>query len=201
MSRRFPNLDSLPAIETECWQLLHDATGDRSMMTRLPVLGTIDNNRCKQRTVVLRQVQRDQRSLIIHTDLRSPKIQQIEDCPSVSLLCYEPSLEVQLRLSAEVIIHTDNEIADKLWATQHEAIRHSFTARQPPGSVLSERPEDMPNDRLNVIGNESAGRHNFAVIECVVNSLEWLMLRPEGHLRAIFNYQNHQLTTADWLSP
>jgi hypothetical protein len=197
-------MTSLNRVETDCWQLLEVSCSDRSQPWRLPVLATVSEATCRQRTVVLRKVDAASRTVCFHTDIRSAKIQQLRHNSLASLLFYDSTTQSQLQLSGTTTIHTDDDVAQNLWEQESPMSLRSFLSALPPGTPITEA--DFRFDASGLpdaptVEDVQPGRANFCVVCCHVAAMEWLMLRPEGHLRARFEYDTSQTTTRQWLSP
>lgn len=193
----------LEFIERECWTLLSEGAAKGKSAFHTFVLGTRTSNSIEMRTLVLRKLEKNTRSLFTHTDLRSPKAQQLKECSSCSLLFYDPVRRVQLRLEAEPQLHEGNEIADRIWAETNMSARKSYLSSRPPGTPLS-MPEDSLPRHLNGCDprpeESEDGRSNFLVVEFRIKSIDWLFLNAQGHRRAKFEY-NPESLEASWINP
>lgn len=205
----FHDTSSLSAILNDCWSSLHASTAHKDCGWRLPVLASacpIGNpdfvGGIRQRIVVLRDVDVNQKLLVAHTDLRSPKVAALLEHPAASWLFYDPSAMSQLQVGGSISIHHSDEIADRLWETEPESSLRGYLAPFAPGTVC-DRPEgNLPTSVVGrVPGREElqAARPNFAVITCKVESIEWLLLSREGNLRARFDYVNDSVVS-QWLA-
>ena len=79
-------LDSLPAIEAALWRELAAAAQDPGHGWRRMVLATRSGETADARTLVLRELDRDERALLFYTDARSAKVLQIAERPSGTLV-------------------------------------------------------------------------------------------------------------------
>ena len=61
------------------------------------------------RTIVLRKVIEDQRSILFFTHSQSAKVKQLDANPACSLLVYHPKQQIQIRLMASANVHLDEE--------------------------------------------------------------------------------------------
>lgn len=178
------------------WSLLEHGVDDRHHSFRTPALATIvPDAGCTLRTVVLRTVDRDRRSLRFYCDARSPKLDQIRADPRVAFLFHDHIRQVQVRADAQAEIHLDGLLAERCWATLDPSNRINYAADLPPGTVIpapSQRP--APSD-------PETGRANFAVAECLVRHMEWLELDSQGHRRAGFSWDDAGRLDAAWLEP
>ncbi|MEZ6127828.1 MAG: pyridoxamine 5'-phosphate oxidase family protein [Planctomycetaceae bacterium] len=200
----FSSTNSLTQIETDCWNLLQHAVDDRNCGWRLPVLATCSEGTLRQRTLVLRQVHPEQRQILVHTDVRSGKVRAIRQSPQVTWLFYDTQHQVQLHLTGTATIHTDDAIADQLWNTQPQSSLRGYLGSLLPGRICDQPENNIPaNLRGKIPTREelSSGRVNFAVICCLIDSAECLLLSPEGNRRAVFRYSSGQTASADWVVP
>ena len=203
-SEHFNNLIDLRSIEADCWNLLQAAVHDKSCGWRLPVLATSANGQLRQRTVVLRKTDAPARRIFVHTDLRSPKCNSVLSNPRVSWLFYDAVRQVQLQLTGPATIHTDDDVADRIWHAEAESSLRGYLAPYVPGTVRPAPESNLPNtvrERIPDRSELTSARANFVVISCVVDAADWLLLRPDGNLRARFAYEDGAVSTADWLAP
>ena len=74
-----PAQASLDEIQVQAWELLRDGVERRTAPFHTPVLATASHDGADARTVVLRGADAPSRTVICHTDQRSPKIAQLSD--------------------------------------------------------------------------------------------------------------------------
>lgn len=196
--------DALDTILVSIWQHLAEAVRESRAGWRLPVLGTSAGTRCEQRTVVLRRVQTNSAAFLFHTDVRSAKVDQVRRQPEVSLLFYDHGLAAQLKVCGVASTHTADDLADDVWRSGFPLSLQNYQSPVPPGDriripdVLLSHPQPQ---RIPERDEIESGRPNFCVIRVQTTSLEWLRLRPEGNLRAIFEYHDGHCTDRAWLAP
>ena len=184
-------LQSLPEIDTALWRELSRAVRDRHHAWRFATLATVsaqaDGVHPEARTVVLRDCDRDARSLLIYTDARSAKAQQAERRPQGVLVLWSPGLGWQLRLHVALVLHTSGLQVSSRWAQlKLTPAAQDYLAPLPPGTPLDTGA--APPDRDS--------RDHFAVLECQVQSTDWLELHRDGHRRARFDAEG-----ARWITP
>ena len=202
--RWFASVNNLDAINQLIWTRLQDAVSDQTSGWRLPVVATADpTGTTRQRIVVLRSVDLQNRTLFAHTDLRSAKVAAMQTHPVSSWLFYDADQQVQLQATGTARIHTNDDIADRLWDSEADSSLRGYLAPLAPGTRCDEATTNLPPEFHNRVPDRSElveARQHFAVISCTVNRLEWLALRRKGNLRAVFNYSDDTIT-ADWLAP
>ena len=200
---QFANTASLSCILSDCWRSLRNAVSSRDCGWRLPVLATQSSGDVRQRIVVLREVDIQQRLLLAHTDFRSPKVAALRDTQSVSWLFYDHTAMSQLQITSTASIHHADEVADRVWQSEPESSLRGYLAPIVPGTVVNGPSCNLPDKVMGRIPDRdelAAARTNFAVIQCEVETIEWLTLSREGNLRARFRYSNDEVH-ADWLAP
>jgi pyridoxamine 5'-phosphate oxidase len=175
------------------WKTLDLASGQPDHPWRLPILGTVGDGKAHQRIVVLRGVDLSQQLLLAHTDLRSPKVAQLQTNTHASWLFYAPAPRVQLTLSGPVRIHTDDETANSEWKRLPIGPKRDYLSPLPPGALFPppcveesaplERSASAPNRDPEISDGNDQGRENFAVLAGEVGVMDLLFIRPVEHLR------------------
>jgi hypothetical protein len=149
-------------------------------------------------------VDAERRSLLIHTDARSPKVAQIQECPAVSLLFYDQSLNVQLQMHGIASIHRLDSVAEELWRNSPPSSLRMYLGPLAPGTICTGPAFNLPSALVGRIPEQeelAPGYHNFAVVQILVQEMEWLRLSRDGNLRCRFLYQNGTLQNAEWMAP
>ena len=195
---------ALSEIHTSIWDLLESSAAENAPGWRLPVLATLTEHGCEQRTVVLRVVDRAHDALLFHTDVRSSKVEQIQRDARVSLLFYDHDRSMQLKIRGVASIHQEDEFAQSLWDAGTPASLKMYSAPLSPGTQCDSFNHNMAESLLGRLPERheiEAGRVNFCAIRIIVQSAEWLRLSQSGHLRASFAYADGRLVSADWIAP
>ncbi len=185
-------LQALPEIESALWRELSRATRDRHHDWRFAVLATVsaqaDGVQPEARTVVLRDCDRDARTLLVYTDARSAKVHQAERRPQGVLVLWSAASGWQLRLNVALVLHTSGLQVSSRWAQlQLTPAAQDYLSPLAPGTPLDDTAAVTP---------DRDSRGHFAVLECQVQSTDWLELHRDGHRRARFDADG-----ARWLTP
>ena len=178
----------LDRLRETIWAELQTAADSARHGWHLPMVAT-GGTQPHNRTVVLRDVDIESRSLAFHTDVRSPKVTQIRVTPHVCFCFYDATHRVQLVADAAASVHTDDEIADAGWERSTAASRRCYLAPAAPGDVIAKPKANLPDafvGKLPAIEQTLPGRENFAVVAARVQRLDFLYLSHEGNLRAEF---------------
>jgi pyridoxamine 5'-phosphate oxidase len=181
-------LASLTEIEAAVWRELDGAARDKQHPWRTAVLATTDGATADARTVILREVDADERQLRVYTDRRSLKVAQLNAHPTGTLVMWSPALGWQLRLRVRMAVLDSGLAVSSRWARiKLTPGAHDYLSPLAPGSELP-----TPSGG----GASPAPLPFFAVIEATVEALDWLELHPGGHRRAAFDAAGGR-----WLQP
>lgn len=194
---------SLEGVLNRIWRMLTEAAHRSDVPFHHPVLGTAVEKGCSLRTVILRQVGVSDRILVCHSDARSAKVREMLSSPQVSWLFYDPKQRIQLRISGQASLHTDDAFADRQWANTGLTSRLNYCATNPPGTRLDKPGSGLPDFLLNKIPTlmeSQGGRRNFMAIKVEIAAIDWLMLKVTGNRRARFQWDKGKLH-ATWLVP
>jgi hypothetical protein len=179
-------LETLYAIEAELWRELLAAPRDKQHPWRAPVLATTDGEVGDARTVILRDVDQAQATLLVYTDARAGKVAQIAAHPHGTLVLWSPKLGWQLRVRVHLSVVTDGLELSSRWAQlKLTPAANEYLSSQAPG------------DALDVAIGSRGERAYFALLEARVLSIDWLELHAQGHRRARFGKD----ATSAWLQP
>lgn len=182
-------LSTLPEIEAAVWRELMEAVQDRQHPWRCPVLATTDGEVGDARTVVLREVDPDEKRLLVYTDARAGKAEQLREHPLGTLVMWSKELGWQLRCRVALSLQTSGLAVSSRWAQiRLSPAAQDYLSPLPPGAELP------PSDAAPA--TPTLGREFFAVIEAEVLSLDWLELHRDGHRRARFSAEGGR-----WLQP
>ncbi len=187
---RFDQLDELRA---HIFDYLEAAVRDRDNAMTTPVFATDGPG---VRTVALRQFNLEERALLFHTDLRSKKVEQIEDNPRAIWLAWDKSLSQQFRLAGHTTVHADDEVADALWESEPDEDLEFYYKTSPPGA-RAEKPTSGINTKAM---SEEVARTNFAAVRTVVDEIVWLHIPPTGEYQARFEWDGEEFE-GHWVVP
>ena len=176
-------------LADEAWARLVEAADDPTHPMRLFLLATVDALGVPDaRLMVLRGAGRSLGKIWFYTDRRSEKVDQLRKRPELCAVTYDRRDGVQLRLRGAATIHELNSAAAQHWSQTSAAVRALYASPDAPG-----RPLRLPDPRLMTIkhaldaGAEALARQNFAVIETLVQTIEWLQLKDDDQRRAILH--------------
>ena len=184
--------DKSQTIFDSLWGNLLEATTERNHPWRNIQLSTVNNEQAFSRTVVLRNINKDLRTIECHTDLRSQKVLHIEHNPRILWLAYNPESKIQIRCFASAKVQHKSALVNSRWATLHSNSQLTYANKHAPSSQLSSYNEFGKNTLLKTEFNSNRAFENFAVIESQVHTIDYLSLKEKGHVRLQFKYENEQ---------
>ena len=188
-------------IKKKIWSLLNNAVKDRNSPFRIPVFACGNQNNIDGRIVVLRKSDKQNNLLQFHTDLRSPKVDMLNNNNKASLLFYDKEEKIQLRVKVECEINNQNSVTEASWKKTQHISRRCYLTDSPPGTA-SQNPTSGMISKLEdfdyTMEQSEEGYKNFTVIQCKIKSIEWLYLAAKGHRRARFDLEKNK---ENWLVP
>ena len=195
--------NSLDKIYLKIWELLKTGLSNRDLPFHIPVFICGQDTNTDGRMVVLRGINKKDKNLWFHTDIRSKKIKTLKTNPVSSLLFYDKEEKVQLRITGKTKINYQNNFAKKSWNKNTHMSRQCYLGNKAPGSEAlsptSGLTEEVDNHKYSIEESE-IGYKNFCVVEFFIESFEWLYLAARGHRRAYFTLKNSSVEKK-WLIP
>tara|TARA_B100001564_G_scaffold221189_1_gene186388 strand:- start:72 stop:650 length:579 start_codon:yes stop_codon:yes gene_type:complete len=162
-------------------------------------VSTVKNNKPDSRSVVLRGVDKENKSISFHTDLRSKKILQIKESENICALFYDKDSKIQLRIYGSMSMETNSLLIKEKWNSSKEMSKLCYLNKISPGEVINE-----PKDYLygkEELNNIELGIKNFSIINIKISQIDWLSLNHEGHQRMLINYTSNNKIEFDWVAP
>ena len=195
--------NDLEKIYSKIWELLNSGLKNRDAPFHIPIFICGNNRKFDGRIVVFRGLDKEEKKIWFHTDIRSNKVKILKSNYKSNLLFYDKSEKIQLRISGKAKINHLNSITKHAWKKTVHMSRQCYLGNKAPGSTINIPTSGLDEkiDNLKYTLDESEiGYKNFCVIEIYIKSIEWLYLAAKGHRRAYFNLNKKQLEKK-WLIP
>lgn len=198
--------DDLGLSFEEAWNLVEAGSTNRHSPAHTATVGTVDETGAPQlRIMILRDASRDTRTLRFHTDLRSIKAAQVRNNGATSVLIYDMSAKLQIRMSGQAQLLPIGDVADAAWSNSTPFARRCYMAEAAPGTPLDQPSSGLPKWIQGKKPDEAQladYRPNFATMLVEIQSVEWLYLANAGHRRACWQWQDAQKSwQGTWLVP
>tara|TARA_B100000029_G_scaffold508333_1_gene594944 strand:- start:1169 stop:1768 length:600 start_codon:yes stop_codon:yes gene_type:complete len=188
-------------IKKKIWSMLENAVTDRGSSFRIPVFVCGDQLDLDGRIVVLRKADSKNNLVQFHSDIRSEKIEKLNNNSRAAILFYDKEEKIQVRLKVDCIVNHNNEITKESWSKTQHISRKCYLVDNGPGTE-SDTPTSGLKPELDNFDytkeQSEEGYKNFTVVQCKIKSIEWLYLAAKGHRRARFDLETNK---ESWLVP
>ena len=195
--------NDLDKIYFRIWELLDLGVQNSDASFHIPVFVCGNKDKFDGRIVVLRGINKSEKKIWFHSDMRSGKVKILKTNSKGSLLFYDKSEKIQLRIYGNIKINYQNDTTYRAWKKTSHMNRQCYLGDKAPGLDFSYPTsgltENIDNFKYSIEESE-IGCKNFCVIETFVESIEWLYLAAKGHRRALFFIKNNSLEKK-WLIP
>ena len=174
--------------------ILNNAVENAKTLFHTLAVSSIDNNQIATRVMVLREFNLKERYIRFHTDYRAAKIDHYSENNSASVLGYDPSLKIQIKLQGSISVHYNDYLTQAAWEGSTTRSKKCYSVKGGSTLEISDPKEYDLKD-----GNIEDGYMNFAVLKFSFNNLEFLHLKSSGHRRALHSW--NESFTSTWLVP
>ena len=168
--KRMPTLE-LADLPDWCWCTLQSGADAPDHAFHTAVIATVREQAPEARTVVLRAVAPQDRTLWFHTDRRSAKVRALSANPRLSWVFWDAGTRIQLRCAGEARMAPSADQIDAHWAALRESSRSLYP-----------------------------GMEQFLPVACSVDAFDWLELDRDGHRRAQLRWHEDRWH-ARWIDP
>ena len=186
------NHNNTSEIYENIWESLDKGVKDRFSDYHTFSLATSSKNIAEIRTVVLRGYDRQNQSIIFHTNNLTNKINEIKNNPSVGALFYDRKGKIQIRCNGDAVINNMDQYCKERWNKMSAQSQECYYQNISPGQNI-ESPEIVKNKLENKLSE------NFTVITINISKIDWLYLSSKGHTRVKF--LKNDGFTGQWIAP
>jgi len=191
---------SLNTIHKTIWEYLEEGISNSKSGFHFPVVSTIDKKGYPcSRTVVLRKIDKKNKTISFNTDIRSNKWLEMKNNNKISVNIYDANKKTQIRILGKGTLNYNNKNWDNAWKSTPNMSRECYSTPYSPSTII-QKPEDIDNNLKNIKDKEfEKYKVNFGRIDVHIHSLDWLYLIHTGHRRAQFIYDSK--ISMSWLAP
>ena len=186
------NHNNTNEIYENIWKCLDKGVNDRFSDYHTFSLATSPKNIAEIRTVVLRGYDRQNQSIIFHTNNLTNKINEIKNNPSVGALFYDRKGKIQIRCNGDAVINNMDQYCKERWDKMSAQSKECYYQNISPGKNI-ESPGIVKNKLENKLSE------NFTVVTININKIDWLYLSSAGHTRVKFLKNNGFI--GQWIAP
>ena len=174
------------------WYYLKNGIENRDSDYHTFSLATSYENIVKNRTVVLRDYNKDNKTISFHTNNLTKKVLDINNNKNVEALFYNRKEKIQIRISGLAVINEQDDLCKKKWSEMSSQTKECYFQNITPG-----QPINNPNLVKSVIKDRIS--ENFIIITIHINKIDWLYLSSKGHKRIKFLAQDN--FKGEWIAP
>jgi len=151
------------------------------------------------RTVALRRVSEPENLIVFHTDLRSPKVAELDREPRIALVGIDFDRKRQIRVFGEARIIRDGPARVDAWNTSCDHDLIQYRTLLAPGTPIAE-PRDAFGQMCDASGPDEGLAH-FCVVEVRAARIDWLDLsEADNPMRARFIRSGDEWIHS-WIAP
>jgi pyridoxamine 5'-phosphate oxidase len=188
-------------MHTPPWQkkLVSAITGNKAVIhSRYFQLATIDAQGIPNcRTMVFRGFGEDSERLVMHTDLRSDKIQTIKDQTTVEVCWYFPVTREQFRLQGKIELidspqHPQGALRKGHWHGLSNDVRAAYAQYTVSENIPAAKQEE---------GSQHSPSEYFALLQLTTHRVDHLQLSPLPHRRSLYQKDNQNCWQSSVIQP
>ena len=187
------SINNLKKIEQLIWDFFQQGVKNKKSAFHLPTIATCGMKSFNLRTVVLRQVIREDNIVVFHTDIRSKKIAELKGNNKLLLHIYDKKNKIQIQAEGKAKIFNKATLNDLAWKSLSDNTKSVYLINQAPGKVIANE-----KDFKYLVHDE--GYKNFAIIKVKINKITFLQLNHNGNKKALFKYERKN-NKFFWLVP
>jgi len=155
-------------------------------------LATSYKNIVRNRTVVLRNYNEDNKTISFHTHNLTKKVLDINNNKNVEALFYNRKEKIQIRISGLAVINEQDDLCKEKWLEMSTQTKECYFQ-----NITSGQPINNPDLIKSVIQDKIS--ENFIIITIHINKIDWLYLSSKGHKRIKFLAQDN--FKGEWIAP
>lgn len=163
----------------ECRRELINGYSKKHHPFRFFSLATIHKGQPRQRTVVLRKLLSDL-TVLLYTDTRSSKVQDILENDAISALFYHPKKMLQIKINGTAKLMTEDSVINAYLTKIPENSRKDYITHLAPGSEIKNP------DHVEYLQDQV----NFCAIQIIPKTIEVLQLKRPNHIRIQYTLVN-----------
>ncbi len=195
--------ESLDEVLASCWRMIEQGATDRKHAFHLMNVATLSvQSTPRIRTVILRALNLNERSVMFHTDMRSDKIFELGQNNHIAAHFYDSAAKIQVRLEGTALVHAGNTLARQRWDASRKMSRMCYSIFPKPGTIIDKSDSYIQDDIITVTAQkEEENFASFAVVDIKITALDWLYLDAKGHKRAEFLWDDFDDKHQNWVVP
>ena len=180
-----------PSFWDFCSSQLNESVRSAKHAFHVATVSTITaNGTPRSRSVILRHFDANTPEVAFHTDIRSPKLKDLQNCRTLCVHWYDPASRVQIRLIASATVHHQDGRTEQAWQSSRTTSRACYGTENAPGTTMNQFPPAPPIPHAN----DHSGYAHFVVVACHFEELDVLTLHASGHQRVLLSVKHSPAT-------
>ena len=159
-----------------------------------PTIGTSNGKDFNLRTVILRKVIKENRTIIFFTDFRSKKIKELSINNKVKIHIYDKKNQIQIQADGLAKIIRNSKNSKMIWDSLSTYSKAIYLTKNPPGTIIKNAKTNL--EKLD----HNKGYGNFTIVNVEISKIYFLKLNSEINKKAMIKYENKN-NKYHWLIP
>ena len=185
---------NLKKIEQLIWDFFIQGVKNKKSAFHYPTIGTSNGKDFNLRTVILRKVIRENRTIIFFTDFRSKKIKELSINNKVKIHIYDKKNQIQIQADGLAKIIRNSKNSKMIWDSLSSYSKAIYLIKNPPGTIIKNAKTNL--EKLD--HNKAYG--NFTIVNVEISKIYFLKLNSEINKKAMIKYENKN-NKYHWLIP
>ena len=185
---------NLKKIEQLIWDFFIQGVKNKKSAFHYPTIGTSNGKDFNLRTVILRKVIKENRTIIFFTDFRSKKIKELSINNKVKIHIYDKKNQIQIQADGLAKIIRNSKNSKMIWDSLSTYSKAIYLTKNPPGTIIKNAKTNL--EKLD--HNKAYG--NFTIVNVEISKIYFLKLNSEINKKAMIKYENKN-NKYHWLIP
>ncbi len=175
--------NNLAFSENKIWDLLLQGVINKKSKFHTPTLSTIRESKVNSRTIILRKVLKNEKTLVFYSDARSNKCSDIKKNKNCTIHIYESKYNLQTQLYGSAKLENQTKKTKTIWQGLNDFSKKNYSSNISPGLKV----RNYKN--LKYFQDDEKGYNNFSLINFKVSKIECLQLLSNNNQRVEFIYK------------
>ena len=185
--------NNLKKIEQLVWDFFLQGVKNKKSAFHYPTIASCGSKTFSLRTVVLREVAREDRVITFHTDIRSNKVKELKYNNKLLLHVYDKKNQIQIQAEGKAKIFNKVKECQLKWHSFSNYTKISYLTKEIPGKKIK-------NEKDFQYLNDKEGYANFSIAKVKINKIIFLNLNLNGNKKALIRYKKNNIIY-NWLVP
>ena len=187
------SINNLKKIEQLIWDFFQQGVKNKKSAFHFPTIATCSKKSFNLRTVVLRQVIREDNIVVFHTDIRSKKITELKSNNKLLLHIYDKKNKIQIQAEGKAKVFYKVKLNKLTWSSLSDNTKSAYLIKETPGKKIANVKD------FKYLSHDN-GYNNFSIVKVKISKIIFLHLSHNGNKKALFKYERKN-NKYFWLVP